>query len=43
MLDHMADLAMDRQGDPGPHPLVDPHEFVARRMAGDVDDWLRGR
>ena len=37
MLHHMADLAMYRQGDPGPHPLVDPHEFVTRGMAGDMD------
>jgi hypothetical protein len=37
MLDHVTDLAMDRQGDLRPHPLIDADQFVARRMARDVD------
>ena len=40
MLDHVADLAMDRQGDLRSHPLIDPHQLVARRMARDVDIGL---
>ena len=37
VLDHVADLAMDRQGDLGPDPLIDPYQLVARRMARDMD------
>ena len=37
MFDHMPDLAMDRHGDLGAHPLIDPHQFIACRMARYMD------
>ena len=37
VLDHVADLAMHRQGDLGPDPLVHADQLVARRVARDMD------
>src|SRR6202022_2287723 len=38
--DQMAGFAMDRDRHPRAHHLVHPHELVARRMAGDVDEVI---
>ena len=40
MLDHVPDLAMDRQGDLRPHPLIDADKLVSRGMTRDVDVCL---
>ena len=43
MLGHVAQLAMHRHGDLRPGPAIHLRQFVARRMAGDMDEMILAR